>query len=77
VFFVVLNLIWAYEFKLPLDQKGNEIPLDTSNEGFMEGAIRVPKQYTVRVLERNPERSRLMQHLWEQAQGNIKKSFKR
>lgn len=34
----------------------------------MEGAIRVPKQYTVRILERNPARSRLIRESWEQAQ---------
>ncbi|KAF4289280.1 hypothetical protein KXX33_003362 [Aspergillus fumigatus] len=68
LFLAVSNLIWAYEFKLPLDEKGNEIPLDISDEGFMEGAIRVPKQYTVRILERNPARSRLIRESWEQAQ---------
>ncbi|KAF4217945.1 hypothetical protein CNMCM6457_004218 [Aspergillus fumigatiaffinis] len=54
LFLAVSNLIWAYKFKLPLDEKGNKITLDISDEGFMEGAIRVPKQYTIQILERNP-----------------------
>ncbi|KOC07535.1 O-methylsterigmatocystin oxidoreductase [Aspergillus flavus AF70] len=68
LFLAVANIIWAYEFKLPLDDQGEEIPLDITDEGFMEGAIRVPKQYTVRILERNAARSRLIRSEWDQAQ---------
>ncbi|KAF7620213.1 hypothetical protein AFLA_005524 [Aspergillus flavus NRRL3357] len=67
-FLAVANIIWAYEFKLPLYDQGEEIPLDITDEGFMEGAIRVPKQYTVRILERNAARSRLIRSEWGQAQ---------
>ncbi|CAG8897611.1 unnamed protein product [Penicillium egyptiacum] len=56
LFLAVANLIWAYEFRLPLDDKGNEVPLDIGDEGFMEGAIRVPKEYPVRILERTAAR---------------------
>ncbi|BAE60165.1 unnamed protein product [Aspergillus oryzae RIB40] len=68
LFLAVANITWAYEFKLPLDDQGEEIPLDITDEGFMEGAIRVPKQYTVRILERNAARSRLIRSEWDQAQ---------
>lgn len=70
LFLAVANIIWAYEFKLPLDDNGKEIPLDISDEGFMEGAIRVPKQYTVRIQARNDARSRLIKDTWAQAQND-------
>lgn len=68
LFLAVSNLIWAYEFRLPLGDKGNEVPLDISDEGFMEGAIRVPKEYSVRILERSTARSDLIRQQWDEAQ---------
>ncbi|OJJ96367.1 hypothetical protein ASPACDRAFT_54706 [Aspergillus aculeatus ATCC 16872] len=69
LFLAVANLIWAYEFRLPLDEKtGQEMPLDIGDEAFMEGAIRVPKPYAIRILARNPARSALIQESWKTAQ---------
>ncbi|KAL3482073.1 hypothetical protein BJX99DRAFT_217314 [Aspergillus californicus] len=68
LFLAVASLIWAYEFRLPLDERGVEVPLDISDDGFMEGAIRVPKQYAVRIFARNQARSQLIRNTWTQAQ---------
>ncbi|THC92452.1 hypothetical protein EYZ11_008094 [Aspergillus tanneri] len=68
LFLAVSNIIWAYEFRPPIGEDGKEEPLDISDEGFMEGAIRVPKQYSIRILERTRERSEVIQKAWAQAQ---------
>lgn len=68
LFLAVANIIWAYEFRPPIGPDGKEEPLDISDEGFMEGAIRVPQQYSIRILQRNPERAETIRQVWAQAQ---------
>ncbi|KAI9039424.1 cytochrome P450 [Aspergillus affinis] len=68
LFLAVANIIWAYEFRPPIGANGKEQPLDISDEGFMEGAIRVPQQYSIRILQRNPERAETVRRQWQQAQ---------
>lgn len=41
--------------------------MDVGDEGFMEGAIRVPKAYKVRILPRSKARSEFVRRQWEDA----------
>ncbi len=67
LFLAVANLIWAYEFRPTLDVNGNEKQMDIGDEAFLDGAIRIPKPYEVRIILRNPERLALVKSSWERA----------
>lgn len=68
LFLAVANLIWAFEFKRPLDDMGNEKEMDIGDEAFLDGAIRIPKPYEVRIVPRNPERLKIVRDAWAQAE---------
>ena len=67
LFLAVSNLIWAYEFRAPLDENGQEEPVDISDEAFLDGSIRIPKPYRIRIIPRNPERLALVKSEWDTA----------
>ena len=67
LFLAVANLIWAYEFRPPLDKNGKESSMDLGDEAFLDGAIRIPKPYEVRIIPRNPERLALVKSTWKRA----------
>ena len=67
LFLAVANLIWAYDFRLPLGKDGKESSMDLSDEAFLNGAIRIPKPYEVRIIPRNPERLALVISTWKRA----------
>ena len=67
LFLAVANLIWAYEFRPPLDEDGKEKRMDIGDEAFLDGAIRIPKPYEVRIIPRNPKRLALVKSTWERA----------
>ena len=41
--------------------------MDVGDEAFLDGAIRIPKPYEVRIIPRNPERLALVKSTWERA----------
>ena len=67
LFLAVSNLIWAYEFRPPLGPDGKEMPVDISDEAFLDGAIRIPKPYEVRIIPRNAARLALVRDTWAKA----------
>ena len=68
LFLAVANLMWAFEFRRPIDEvTGRELELDISDDGFLDGAIRIPKPYAVRIVPRNERRLRLVRAEWEAA----------
>lgn len=67
LFLAVSNLIWAYEFRAPLDSNGIEESVDIGDEAFLDGAIRIPKPYSVRIIPRNKKRLALVKSTWETA----------
>lgn len=67
LFLAVANIIWAYEFRAPLDESGKEIKMDVSDEAFLDGAIRIPKPYKIRIIPRNKKRLELVKSTWETA----------
>ena len=67
LFLAVSNLIWAYEFRPPLGPDGKEVAMDLSDEAFLDGAIRIPKPYQVRIIPRNPARLAFVKDTWAKA----------
>lgn len=67
LFLAVANLIWAYEFRPPLQADGQEMRLNLSDEAFHDGAIRIPKPYEVRIIPRNASRLALVKSTWQKA----------
>ena len=67
LFLAVANLIWAYDFRPPLGLDGQEEAMDISDEAFLDGAIRIPKPYSIRIIPRSPERLALVKSSWELA----------
>ena len=67
LFLAVSNLIWAYEFRPPLGPDGKEVAMDLSDEAFLDGAIRIPKPYQVRIIPRNPARLASVKDIWAKA----------
>lgn len=41
--------------------------MDLSDEAFLDGAIKIPKPYEVRIIPRNPERLALVNSMWARA----------
>ena len=70
LFLAVSNIIWAFQFKPPIDEDGREKKMDISDEAFQEGAIRIPKPYKVRIIPRDPERSDLIRKQWADGKRN-------
>jgi len=67
LFLAVANIIWAYEFRPPLGDNGQERHMDVSDEAFLDGAIRIPKPYKVRIIPRNEKRLALVKKTWKKA----------
>jgi len=67
LFLAVANLIWAYEFRPPLGDDGKELAMDVSDDAFLDGAIRIPKEYKVRIIPRNAKRLEFVKTAWEEA----------
>lgn len=67
LFLAVANLIWAYEFRPPITKDGKEQRVDVGDEAFLDGAIRIPKAYKVRIIPRNKARLALVRKSWETA----------
>ena len=51
--------------------------MDLSDEAFLDGAIRIPNSYEVRIISRNPERLALVRSTWERAkeEGYVMRGF--
>lgn len=67
LFLAVANLIWAYEFRPIVGEDGKEVCMDVGDEAFLDGAIRIPKAYKVRIIPRNKARLALVREAWETA----------
>lgn len=67
LFLAVANIIWAYEFRPLLSEDGEMIKLDVGDAAFLDGAIRIPKPYKIRIIPRNKKRLDLVKDTWERA----------
>ncbi len=67
LFLAVANLIWAFEFRPVLGTDGKEVRMEVGDEAFLDGAIRIPKAYQVRIIPRNEERLKLVRREWDLA----------
>ncbi|MCJ1272147.1 hypothetical protein MMC22_012054, partial [Lobaria immixta] len=53
LYIALARLLWAFELKPPLDQWGNEVELDVSDEGgYKDRRFTVPREYSLRFVPR-------------------------
>jgi cytochrome P450 len=68
LFIVAAKVLWAFDIKPPLDDNGDEIPLDTTHEAYEKSAIVVPKPFKLRFIPRNPHREKVIREEWAKAE---------
>ncbi|KAH7143493.1 putative O-methylsterigmatocystin oxidoreductase [Dactylonectria macrodidyma] len=78
LFIVAARILWAFELKPALDEHGQEILVDVSDEAYIHASIVVPKSYSLRFVPRSPQREKVVRDEWKSAEvdgywlGNIK-----
>ncbi|RYP73569.1 hypothetical protein DL769_004184 [Monosporascus sp. CRB-8-3] len=68
LFIVVAKVLWAFDIKPPLDDNGDEMPLDTSHEAYERSAIVVPKPFKLRFIPRSAHREKIIREEWAKAE---------
>jgi cytochrome P450 len=64
------KLLWAFKILPPLDDNGVEIPVDTSDDQYIMGAVSLPKPFRCRFVPRNSTVEETLVREWKEAEGN-------
>lgn len=52
LFIALAKILWAFEIRPALDERGEQVAIDTSEESYEEGRISIPKPFQLRFVSR-------------------------
>lgn len=68
LYIMFAKLLWAFKILPPIDETGVEIPIDTSDDQFVMGAVTLTKPFRCRFIPRNTEVEETLVNEWKTAE---------
>lgn len=69
---ILARLLWAFSIEPDVDEKGNRMDLDTSDEAWEDGFLICPKPYKVKFVPRSEKHEHIIRKDYENAREYLK-----